>query len=617
MNLREELNRMDHEALDANSKFYDLRNLVEAVNLSQDDKQNLKKYIDKNDPKGANDYLQGLLSGKPITNNTSNPVAGLQTTQETINESDDVDWDDDWDMPADEVATCEWCEETSPIDDLVKTDMGWICRDCIQELDSRGEPYTVFHNANYYDELDESLLTEGIYDIIRAIVPHKGSAHELEQDIYKILGRNEFGTSTHPTFVDVFSKVGGSLDKALARLLDYGIKAKKLSQDLPESVDTAYDDDMGETILDEGRFDLVPMKCTSIESKNSYWSPYDKKEQEFAEYGTRFRYDTRKGCMDAINDPDKDLGYGIDNKKKFKGHNDKGDDKMEEKLILSEDNTYDDVSDKSLNSSPDIELGKNKIAINNTVVDRKDLSPEIIQMIGSPIKANGEPKMEAWILIKLYEHTIYEGNPYIERDELLRRAGVANWDREGQSSTYFNYYSELGLARLNHNRVYPGKNLDSWFNGTANLVLSKGPNAGKNYAGGKDLSSYLGKGDLSSKSSQGAQPNRSHPGSQVNKVGSKESKPEESETDFEYGDSDFTSLDFFDEALDEKEAKRASVFKKYDDERSEKVKAAYRKAKHLEEDAEITESDYDDYIFKTMCSRNGWNFDISKKDLLR
>lgn len=100
MNLREEFNRMDHYAIDNNETFYDLRSLVEAVTLSLQDKKALQDKINKNDAKGASDYLQGLLSGKPEV--TQSSVQALQTTQQNL-QSVTEDIDDQ--ITADKLAT--------------------------------------------------------------------------------------------------------------------------------------------------------------------------------------------------------------------------------------------------------------------------------------------------------------------------------------------------------------------------------------------------------------------------------------------------------------------------------------------------------------------------------
>jgi hypothetical protein len=51
MNLKEELNRLDRESIDNNTKYYDLKNLFEAIILTDEEKKELAKLIkDKEDP---------------------------------------------------------------------------------------------------------------------------------------------------------------------------------------------------------------------------------------------------------------------------------------------------------------------------------------------------------------------------------------------------------------------------------------------------------------------------------------------------------------------------------------------------------------------------------------
>ncbi len=106
---------------------------------------------------------------------------------EKIADKDDVikaeplDEENDRDLPEGELAQCEWCDEETPIEDLVKTDLGWICPYCIRALDSHGEEYRVYGNADYYDEHDG--LYEG-YDEIPSFV----SRHMKNGNAFEILG---------------------------------------------------------------------------------------------------------------------------------------------------------------------------------------------------------------------------------------------------------------------------------------------------------------------------------------------------------------------------------------------------------------------------------------------
>ena len=58
MNLKEELNRLDRESIDNNTKYYDLKNLFEAIILTDEEKKELAKLIkDKEDPEVIYDNL--------------------------------------------------------------------------------------------------------------------------------------------------------------------------------------------------------------------------------------------------------------------------------------------------------------------------------------------------------------------------------------------------------------------------------------------------------------------------------------------------------------------------------------------------------------------------------
>ena len=97
-------------------------------------------------------------------------------------------------------------------------------------------------------------------------------------------------------------------------------------------------DDVDEDLIDENRGTLKPVKCKAIKSHKTYFAPYDIKQKRFAAYRTRFRYDSKEACMDAINDPSKDLGYETaednDDSKYMESLN------TTQKLILNESNKF-------------------------------------------------------------------------------------------------------------------------------------------------------------------------------------------------------------------------------------------------------------------------------------
>lgn len=87
------------------------------------------------------------------------------------------------------------------------------------------------------------------------------------------------------------------------------LTANVVGEELIEDNDELTLDEIWEEELREGRNDLQPKKCKALLSGNTYYAPYDKKEKMFAQYGSRFRYETEEACWDAINDPNNDLGY--------------------------------------------------------------------------------------------------------------------------------------------------------------------------------------------------------------------------------------------------------------------------------------------------------------------
>ena len=59
MNLREELNKLDHKALEENKEFYDLVTLYDGVNLTEKEKEELAKKLDGEDAEVVYDFLWG------------------------------------------------------------------------------------------------------------------------------------------------------------------------------------------------------------------------------------------------------------------------------------------------------------------------------------------------------------------------------------------------------------------------------------------------------------------------------------------------------------------------------------------------------------------------------
>ena len=49
-------------------------------------------------------------------------------------------------MITEDLITCAWCKDNYDKSDLVKTDLGYLCDNCIRAIESRGESITVYLN---------------------------------------------------------------------------------------------------------------------------------------------------------------------------------------------------------------------------------------------------------------------------------------------------------------------------------------------------------------------------------------------------------------------------------------------------------------------------------------
>ena len=398
------------------------------------------------------------------------------------------------------------------------------------------------------------------------------------------------------------------------------LTAAVMDEEFIEDDDELSLDEIWEEELREGRNDLRPKKCKALLSGNTYYAPYDKKEKMFAQYGSRFRYETEDACWDAINDPNNDLGYEVGGKSDFlvKQHKEE---KKKEKEATNE--SLNEASEDEISADvPQIKFGKK-------VIDSNSLSPEIIQMIKKPLKGNGELFDQAKALVKLYDFCYNKGYSSVPREDLLKEAGVPDYARTGSHSLWFTEFKILDLAYLNNNNVYPGKNLRDWVEGncTPTGVYTKRDGTqvtiGPGNPSGIDLTPYCGR-SFNQRSTQGAQPGRSHTKgstkisgtshSTASPVASQPKAAPESEPNYVT-----VTLDMF-EALNNsaqlKEEAQKSIPKHVID-RTNKVRSAYRKAANLDEECEITEDVLDDFKFRKMCADNGWNFEKTRKSLLR
>lgn len=400
------------------------------------------------------------------------------------------------------------------------------------------------------------------------------------------------------------------------------LTASVMGEELIEDDDELTLDEIWEEELREGRNDLQPKKCKALLSGNTYYAPYDKKEKMFAQYGSRFRYETEEACWDAIRDPNNDLGYEEGGKSDFlvKQH-------KEEKKKEVANESLNEASDETISSDvPQIKFGKK-------VVNSNSLSPEIIQMIKKPLKGNGELFDQAKALVKLYDFCYNQGNTSVPREELLKEAGVPDYARVGSHSLWFTEFKILDLAYLDHNAVYPGKNLKDWVEGkcapTGTYIKRDGTQItiGPGNPAGIDLTPYCSH-SFSQRVTQGAQPGRSHTKGGTKISGTSTATPtsstasptssskSEPESEPNYITVTLDMFESFNNSTPLKEGTKKEVPKHVVD-RVNKIRSAYRKTADLEEDCEITEDMIDDFKFRKMCADNGWNFEKTRKSLLR
>jgi len=563
-------------------------------------------YVLKNDPEGLNTYLQGLLSGNE-SNGTQSNISGakskiapnLQSSVRTESLEDD---DED-----NEVKVCYRCGGEFPDSETHHDELGYLCDYCYSDLQ---------------EDFNNTPLTEGMLDIIRAIVPKKENFETFALRIKEILNSNKYGISAspyHPTFVDVYSN-GGPLDRALAKLTDYGIKATRIDNKITDSLNADSDD---EIILDEGRYDLTPVKCVS-NSNNSYWSPYDKKEGEFAEYGTRFRYDTRKGCMDAINDPNKELGYDILGNRKYTGkkQRDKSeDDKMEEKLILSEDN-FEDNDYSEPNEKIIIDFGSGKVA-----VTPKDISPELLDFVSSKRKRNNKIQDEVKYYMALYALSFDENGSLkpgadfgFDGSKILHLAGAPRSDVSGYAGSRLAGGVRLGFCEKLGNGVYKyGPHLVQFITGSYNVIDPKD---------GKSLN--FNNEDLSVSSEMKEIRNKLNMNSDLWDVRPGEGATPKKSAIWRNRDNSDISIQSVDggdksnyEVLDWDNlfVENFNVFDRFNGEKDpnyneaygKKVRKAYREYVDLDEDVDIIPEHFSEDSFARMCSRNGFSTERALK----
>ena len=406
------------------------------------------------------------------------------------------------------------------------------------------------------------------------------------------------------------------------------LTANVMGEEFIDDDDELTLDEIWEEELREGRNDLQPKKCKALLSGNTYYAPYDKKEKMFAQYGSRFRYETEEACWDAIKDPDNDLGYEEGGKSASLVKQHKEEKKKEKESTVE---SLNEASDEVI--SPDVK----QIKFGEKIIKENSISSETFQMITKPLKNNGELFDQAKALVKLYDFCYNKGYRSVKREDLLKAAGVPDFARAGSHSLWFTEFKILDLAYLNNNEVYPGKNLRDWVEGnitpTGVYVKRDGTQVtiGPGNPRGIDLTPFCSQ-TFGQRSTQGAQPGRSHTKGGTKIKGSTPSgstsatttpTPSSTSSASESEPNYITlTLDMFESVnnVDSTKYIKEEVKKpipKYIIDRANRIRAAYRKAANLDEDCEITENMIDTFKFEQMCAENGWNFEKARKSLLR
>lgn len=64
------------------------------------------------------------------------------------------------DFDDEHLVACEWCGDEYEPDELTKTDIGWLCETCIEEIRSRGENITLYKGVSYDTDSETSFLQD-------------------------------------------------------------------------------------------------------------------------------------------------------------------------------------------------------------------------------------------------------------------------------------------------------------------------------------------------------------------------------------------------------------------------------------------------------------------------
>lgn len=347
---------------------------------------------------------------------------------------------------------------------------------------------------------------------------------------------------------------------------------------------------------------IVPEKCYAKESGKPYYSLKNITDDEYIQYGARTRYNSKARAAEKL----RDLQSHVDGEYIDDSNIIKSDNKKTESLSLTE------VQNNS-GYTMTYEFG-------DTIIEDTELNREFLQFIKNPLKKhNTELQEQAKPLLLLYVHVYANGETSVPVEVLLKEAGVPNPERKNAANTWFVEYKILDLARKESDIVYPGKNLKAWVEGDREVIGIRHFRDGHEEKIGEgtgltDLRPYLK--EFKTRASQGLQPDRSH-GKGDTKLGDKDYTSDSMPTYMEEPDIKAkgfkVNLDFF-ESLENDDLKEASD--RLTSDLINTKRKTYREYVGLDEDAEITEDNLQDWSFKHMCSLHGWPFEETKKQLL-
>ena len=557
--LREALNKLDHKALDECTEYYDLVNSFDAIKdkLNESIQVKIEALIKSNKLSDLDKLMSNMMLGEDLEQDSKKQI---------LNES------------------CHKSKKATNIDEAS------------------------------LDEIYEEELNEGRNDL----EPVKCKALASGKPYYAL-----FDTKTH------------NLAKYRAR---YRYETKEQAQDAINDKDndlgfgkdedkyrkTANGELIDEALLTEGEITKGPfeVKIYYDHSKGKYRAQADDGIHGLA--NCRFPVELRdKDCIYIVSQLDW-LGnqYNVP-QKVIIGEKSELASKDMEKAGVKFDDASAEFSDnffEGLNeeeNTDDSEFIPSDISyeFGDVTFSEDDVSPEMLQMIKKPLKANGEPFAETIAILRIYDHLINHGERSVTREQILKESGVANWNRQGEHSTWFTELGILGLINLSDNDIYAGPNLSGWVEGTIQPIGTwhhrdgSTSSIGPGNIQGMDLRPLINTKTLTvnARADQGLQPDRSHGKGDTKTI---DTQLKSSGIKFDGSIAEFPD-EFFEE-LKEEIPTRDSVIK----DRTAKINKLYRKYMSLEEDAEVTEETINDWGVGHVCSMNGWDEDCVRNALL-